>query len=121
MTAPTYETDFYAWTQAQAQALQAKDWKALDLAHLVEEVKSLGNEQAHAVESQLARLTKHLLKWRYQPTHRTPSWRRTILNARQQIARRLRRNPSLRADLDALLVEAYRDGRRGPRRKLACR
>jgi hypothetical protein len=113
MTASTYETDFYAWTQAQAQALQEKNWQALDLAHLVEEVKSLGNEQAHAIESQLARLTKHLLKWRYQPTHRSQSWRRTILNAHQQIARRLRCNLSLRAELDTLLVEAYRDGRRG--------
>ena len=34
MTIPTYDTDFYAWTQAQAQALQAKDCPAIDIEHL---------------------------------------------------------------------------------------
>jgi hypothetical protein len=33
MTAPDYDTDFYAWTQAQAAALRANDVKAMDLAH----------------------------------------------------------------------------------------
>ena len=113
MTAPTYEPTFTPGPRPRPKPYKRKDWEALGLAHLVEEVKKLvGNEQAHAIESQLARLTKHLLKWHYQPTHRTPSWRHTILNARQQTARRLR-NPSLRADLDTLLVEAYQDGRRG--------
>jgi hypothetical protein len=42
MTAPDYHTDFYAWTQQQAAALRAKDWPALDLDRLAEEVDSLG-------------------------------------------------------------------------------
>jgi hypothetical protein len=29
MTTPDYDTDVYAWTQQQAQALRAKDWAAL--------------------------------------------------------------------------------------------
>ena len=41
MTATTYETDSYAWTQAQVSVLQAMDWHTLDLAHLIEEVASL--------------------------------------------------------------------------------
>jgi hypothetical protein len=36
-----YDTDFYAWAQAQAAALRAKDWAALDLEHLAEEVEEL--------------------------------------------------------------------------------
>jgi Domain of unknown function DUF29 len=42
MTKATYDTDFYAWTRAQAEALRAKDWPALDPDHLAEEVDSLG-------------------------------------------------------------------------------
>jgi len=38
-----YETDFYGWTQAQAQALRAKDWAALDVDHLAEEIEDVGN------------------------------------------------------------------------------
>jgi Domain of unknown function DUF29 len=49
----SYETDVYAWAQRQAQALRAKDWSALDVENLAEEIESLGHEQAHAVESHL--------------------------------------------------------------------
>jgi hypothetical protein len=32
----TYDTDFYTWTRAQAEALRHKDWAALDVDHLGE-------------------------------------------------------------------------------------
>lgn len=106
-----YDTDFYTWALTQGQALRAKDWPALDLEHLAEEIESLGNEQAHAVESHLRILTLHLLKWRYQPTRRGKSWRRSLLLARQRIAGRLRRNPGLRPELSVLTTHAYADAR----------
>ena len=31
MTTPTYDADFYTWTQQQAAALRAKESKTLDL------------------------------------------------------------------------------------------
>jgi hypothetical protein len=34
MTTPDYDTDFYAWTQAQAAAIRAKEVVALDIGHL---------------------------------------------------------------------------------------
>jgi hypothetical protein len=43
MTTPAYDTDFYAWTRQQAQALRAKDWPALDIDHLAEGMESLGS------------------------------------------------------------------------------
>ena len=57
-----YDADFYAWTQAQADALRTKQWNAPDLDHLAEEIQELGNEQEHAVVSHLRNLTLHLLK-----------------------------------------------------------
>jgi hypothetical protein len=112
MTAPDYDTDFYAWTRQQAQALAAKDWRALDLDHLVEEIESLGNEQRHAVRSHLRVLLWHLLKWAYQPDHRSASWRTSILNARAEITDRLEDNRSLRPLLPTLLTWAYPRARR---------
>lgn len=116
MPKTTYDTDFYAWTQAQAAALQAKDLAALDLDHLAEEVTSLGNEQEHAVESQLHIALLHLLKMAYQRQRRR-GWLRSIDNARVQIARRLRRSPSLQGFLPTALAEAYRTARRSAARE----
>lgn len=106
-----YDTDYYAWTQAQAEALRQKDFAALDLANLAEEIESLGNEQAHAVESHLVIVLTHLLKWRYQSQRRSRGWRTSVRVGRQQIARRLRRNPGLRPDLSLMLTAAYADAR----------
>jgi hypothetical protein len=107
MTTPDYDTDFYAWTQAQVDALRAKDWAALDLPHVIEEIADLGNEQRHAVESHLRILLAHLLKWRYQPQRRRRSWQTSILNARTEITRRLERNSSLQHAWPEMLAWAY--------------
>jgi Domain of unknown function DUF29 len=112
MTTANYDTDFYAWTQQQAQALRQKEMAALDLDHLAEEIESLGNEQEHAIDSHLTNLLLHLLKCRYQPERRGRSWRRSALNARVAIGKRLRRNPSLKAQLPVILVNAYADARK---------
>jgi Domain of unknown function DUF29 len=106
-----YDADFYAWTKDQAARLLAGHLGALDLKHLAEEIESLGSEQEHAVESYLVNLLLHLLKWQYQPERQGRSWRNSVMVARQAIARRLRRNPSLRFYLDQVVEYAYRDAR----------
>ena len=112
MTKAAYDTDFYAWTQAQAEALRIKDWPALDLDHLAEEIDSLGIADEHAITRQLQRLLLHLLKWCYQPAHRTPSWRRSIRQARDAIADRITRSPSLRDYPTRRVLLIYRRARR---------
>ena len=84
-----YDTDFYTWTQDQAQALRAKDLAALDLEHLAEEIDSLGRSDRDAIERQLVRLLLHLLKLTYDPATRPRrGWRVTVADAREQIARK---------------------------------
>ena len=63
MSDRSYDRDVYAWARHQARALRDKEWSALDVENLAEEIESLGNEQAHAVESHLRTLLAHLLKW----------------------------------------------------------
>jgi Domain of unknown function DUF29 len=115
MTTPDYDIDFYAWTQAQADAIRAKDLARLDIVHLAEEIESLGIADEHAITRQLQRLLQHLLKWQYQPTHRTRSWRRSIDQARDAIADRITRSPSLQGFPAQCLVLAYRRARRDAR------
>ncbi len=106
-----YETDFAAWAEHQAEALRAGRLDELDLENLAEEIGDLSNRERDAIESHLETLVMHLLKWRYHPGHRCMSWHATIGVARSKIAKHLRRSPSLRRELPALLEETYADAR----------
>jgi len=107
-----YDTDFYTWTQTQAAALRAKDWPALDVAHLAEGTADLGQSIENAIESHLERPLLHLLKYRYDPAQRPRrAWRLTIRHARREIARLLRKNPGLQHHPARYLAEAYQHAR----------
>ena len=112
MTTPDYNADFYAWAQAQAAALRAKDWAALDLEHLAEEVEELRKTERRGVRRQLRLILSHLLQWVYQPEKRTDSWRSTIANGRVLVQEDLEDIPSLTRELPELLTWAYPRARR---------
>jgi hypothetical protein len=59
----------------------------------------------------MAKLLQHMLKWQYQPEHRSRSWRSTIRTQRQEIEDLLAENPSLRGKLPELFLTAYRRAR----------
>jgi len=62
-----YDTDFDTWAQQQAEVLRRKDWAALDIEHLAEEVEEL----------------------------RSDSWQATIVDARRLLADALEDSLSL--------------------------
>jgi hypothetical protein len=113
MTTADYDTDFYTWTQAQAEALRSKNLSALDLDHLAEEIESLGKRDRRAVESLLEVVALHLLKWIYQPVRRAPGWRTSIRNARHRLAPIVEDSPTLRQVPPERLAVIYRRARRG--------
>jgi hypothetical protein len=45
----------------------------------------VGASQKREVSSRLKRLCRHLLKWRYQPEHRSRSWSTTIYLQRDEL------------------------------------
>jgi hypothetical protein len=112
-TRPTaYETDFYSWTQEQAELLRQGRIDDLDLENLAEEIESLGRSERRSFESAIRLLTHHLLKWEHQPEKRTPSWRATIREQRYQIVTLLRDNPSFKSWIPEVLPIGYRQGRK---------
>jgi Domain of unknown function DUF29 len=112
MTTPDYDTDFAAWAQQQARALRAKDWVALDLHNLIEEVEDLAGRHRDTIGSELKRLLVHLLKWHYQPTHRSDSWLDSLEQARQAIDEVIEDYPSLADTPSVVLPKAYQRARR---------
>ncbi|MFB2880586.1 DUF29 domain-containing protein [Floridanema aerugineum] len=103
-----YETDFYAWTQKQADLLRQRDLNNLDLENLIEEIESLGKQDKRELVSHLKILIAHLLKWEFQPTHRSRSWVFTIREQREEIEDLLERSPSLKPYLSEAIEKAYK-------------
>jgi len=106
-----YETDFYGWTQEQAELLRQKQWSKIDLPNLLEEIESLGKQQRQELRNRLSVLLGHLLKWQYQPERRSRSWLATIRLQRRETIKLLVDNPSLKSYLPEALQSAYENGR----------
>jgi len=107
-----YDTDFYQWTQQQAALLRQGQFSQLDTAHLIDEIEDMGNSNRFALESYLANVIMHLLKWQYQPERRGASWELTIVNGRHQIEKRLKSSPSLKPKLPEIIESEYSLARR---------
>lgn len=101
-----YDTDFYAWTQAQAALLRDRA-RDLDWTNLAEEIDSVGASEKRTIASQMLRLLAHLLKWCYEPSHRGPSWQDSISDARVQIELTIETSPSLHTYPAQSLARAY--------------
>ncbi|HEY7242267.1 MAG TPA: DUF29 domain-containing protein [Xanthobacteraceae bacterium] len=102
-----YDTDFYAWTQEQAQLLRERRFDDLDLDNLVDEVQSVGSSEKREIRRRLRILLTHLLKWKLQPGMRGNSWRRTIREQREAIAEIVQGSPSLQSYVLDAVHAAY--------------
>jgi hypothetical protein len=102
-----YDIDFYAWANEQATLLRAGKLSNADIQNVAEEIESIGKNEKRELVSRLTILLLHLLKWRFQPGLRGNSWRYTIKVQRRDLARHLDDNPSLAAQLSAVLADAY--------------
>lgn len=105
-----YETDFYGWTQQQVQLLHSQQWEQIDLPNIIEEIESLGKQQHQELRNRLSVLIGHLLKWQYQPQHRSRSWLSTLRIQRLDMNDLLEENPSLKPYIEEALRKAYLRG-----------
>ena len=103
-----YDTDFYAWANAQAALLRAGRLGDADMENIAEEIESLGRSEKRKLINRLAKLLVRLLEWQYPSGGRGSSWRTRIRLRRFAIEDRLRDNPSLEAQMPELLQRAHR-------------
>jgi hypothetical protein len=109
---PGYDQDFYAWLVHNARLLREGRLSAVDAAHVAEELEDMGKSQKRALASHLRVLLIHLLKWRYQPDRRGPSWRVSIRTARDRIEAILADSPSLKRLPEELYAQEYAKARK---------
>ena len=64
-SADLYESDFYAWTQAQAAALRVgRGSNSIDYGRVAEELEDLGGAQRHLLELEYSRAVDPRLHWK---------------------------------------------------------
>ncbi|NHB93048.1 DUF29 domain-containing protein [Photorhabdus cinerea] len=104
-----YDSDFYGWTQEQANLIRSGHIDMLDTENLLEEIEAMGRSERREFESRLEVLIAHLLKWKYQPVRRSRSWILTINVQRKKVSRCLKESPSLKHRLVESFNDAYDD------------
>lgn len=105
-----YEQDLHAWTRQTAELLKQGRFQELDVDHLIEELDAMARRDRQELVSRLKILLAHLLKWAYQPIHRSGSWRGSILEQRLRIRDLLADCPSLQPFLAQAVEQAFADG-----------
>jgi len=106
-----YDIDFAAWCDREAALARAGEAAQLDLAHIAEELESLGNADRREIRHCLTRLLTGLLKYRFQPEERTGHWLVAIAEERRRILFVLEDSPSLAAYPAEVLRDCYVEAR----------
>ena len=104
-----YECDFHGWITHNVALLRAGRLSEIDAEHIAEELESMGKRDLRQLRSRLQVLVMHLLKWQFQPAHRSSSWRGSILEQRLRIRDLLQDCPSLKPFLPEAVAAAYAD------------
>lgn len=101
-----YERDETAWLEAMAEMAGEGRAEELDLPHLAEYLSDMARRDRREVERRLVVLLAHLLKWVHEPTHRSRSWRATVVEQRQEL-NRLAGRGILRNHAEGILAKVY--------------
>lgn len=104
-----YEQDLYAWAMRNVQLLREGRLTEIDAEHIAEELESMGRSEKYQLMNRLAILFAHLLKWQYQPEHRSGSWKGTIREQRKRLRKLFKENPSLKSEqiIAEVIFDAY--------------
>jgi len=105
---PSFDDDYLLWAKAQAAALRARDWDAVDPERVAEEIESLGGSERREMENRLIRLISRKLKLDH-GRNREPErqWTLTVLEQQRALDRLFRRMRSLKAEFAGTIIEIY--------------
>ncbi len=110
-TSNLYEQDYYLWLKNTAKLIQEGKFSEIDTVNLVEEIEDMGKSEKRSVESNLVILLLHLLKYQYQPSKQSNSWKASIREHRRRLKKTFRDSPSLKRYFEQVFTECYQDAR----------
>lgn len=110
-----YDTDFNIWLETTAAQLRSRNFDALDLTNLIEEVESLARQDRRSLSNFLRQICERLLRlhfWEAERDRHSRDWIMEVLQNRHDIQLILEDSPSLRPYLEATFPEQYHHGRK---------
>ena len=113
-----YEIDDSLWLEETIELLKAKNFEALDLENLLEELEDLGNEKKFRVAGFLQQIIRHCLLlqfWISEREYNQAHWRSEIINFKDELNTYLTTN--LRNYLEHNLATIYEKALRYLRQK----
>ena len=113
-----YEIDDSLWLEETIELLKAKNFEALDLENLIEELEDLGNEKKFRVASFLQQIIRHCLLlqfWTREREYNQAHWQAEIISFQYQLKRYLTTN--LRKYLEQEFEQIYLESVRYVRKK----
>ena len=102
-----HDRDFHAWTFQQSALLREGRLSEADVAHIAEELESMGASERRELINRLAVLMAHRLKWQFQSELRGNSWRNAIDVQRFDVKESLEENPNLITNLNERMAKSY--------------
>ncbi|MBC1196825.1 DUF29 domain-containing protein [Microcystis aeruginosa BLCCF158] len=113
-----YEIDDSLWLAETIELLKAKNFEALDLDNLIEELEDLGNEKKFRVASFLQQIIRHCLLlqfWTREREYNQAHWQAEIVSFQYQLKRYLTTN--FRQYLEQEFEQIYFESRQYVRKK----
>ncbi|MDB9536803.1 DUF29 domain-containing protein [Dolichospermum planctonicum CS-1226] len=114
MLEPLHDQDLQSWIESTIQHLKNRQFEALDIEYLIEELNDLGKSEKNALTSNFMILLAHLLKLKVQdaPDSMKMSWYHSVIEHRQRVLNNLENTPSLKSFLLEAINKAYSQGRK---------
>ncbi len=110
-TESLYTLDETAWLESTAELIRTGRLGEVEHDILAEHLNDMARRDYREVYTRLVVLLCHLLKWEFQPDHRTRSWHGTILEQQREL-RLLLESKSLRNHAESRYGDAYEDARK---------
>lgn len=110
MSQTLYDKDFQLWIDETIASLKNRDFDALDIEHLIEELADLGKSEKRELESNLVVLLAYLLKITVQkdvPNIMKTLWFESVNEHRQRVNQSIEDTPSLKSYLESAIFSAY--------------
>jgi hypothetical protein len=114
-TQTLYDQDYYLWLKTTINQLRTRQFSAVDLENLLEELETMGKSEKRAIESLLTNLLVHLLKlkcWDSERERNQGHWQGEVRTFRRQIKKSLEDSPSLKPYILEIFDECYQDARK---------